>query len=178
MGKEMKQNQPISQWRCSGAILFAAVLIIAQYILAFFIFKLPGWEPLQWVGWAIWVLSLVFGIAPIFILRQKGGVAKGKSYVETTHLVDTSLYAIVRHPQYLGGILFNLALMMLAQHWLVIFLGIVSMLLIYLDIQAADQEGIQKFGDAYRQYMLRVPQINIPLGIFRLIQAKRASKPF
>jgi len=49
-------------------------------------------------------------------------VSKGKSYVGTTRLVDTSLYAIVRHPQYLGGILFNLMLMLLAQHWLVILL--------------------------------------------------------
>jgi protein-S-isoprenylcysteine O-methyltransferase Ste14 len=173
MGKAMKQNKVISQWRCSGAVLVATVLIIAQYILAFFLFKLPGWEPFQWVGWLNWALSLVFGIAPIFILRQRGGVAKGKGYVETTHLVDTSLYAIVRHPQYLGGILFNLALMMLAQHWLVVLLGVVSMLLIYPVIQAADQEGIEKFGDEYRQYMRRVPQINFPLGIFRLIQAKR-----
>jgi len=143
--------------------------MIAQYILAFFVFKLPGYEAIQWAGWVIWALSLVFGIVPIFILRKRGGVAKGKSYVETTLLVDTSLYAIVRHPQYLGGILFNLALMLLAQHWLVILLGVVSMLLIYLDIQAADQDGIGKFGDAYRRYMQRVPQINFLLGIYRLI---------
>ncbi len=100
MGKALKRNEPVSQRRHSGVIPVVVVLILAQYILAFF-FNLPGWKPLQWVGWAIWVLSLVFGIAPIFILRQKGGVAKGKSYVETTHLVDTSMYAIVRHPQYL-----------------------------------------------------------------------------
>jgi protein-S-isoprenylcysteine O-methyltransferase Ste14 len=47
------------------------------------------------------------------------------------------------------------------------------MLFIYLDIQAADLEGIEKFGDEYRQYMRRVPQINFPLGIFWIIQAKR-----
>jgi protein-S-isoprenylcysteine O-methyltransferase Ste14 len=127
---------------------------------------------LQWVGWAIWVLSVIFGIGPIFILRRYGGVAKGDSYVKTSRLVDTSLYAIVRHPQYLGGILFALALILIGQHWLVIVLGIIAMLLIYLDIQVADQECIEKFGAEYRQYMLRVPQINIPLGISRLIRAK------
>jgi len=110
------------KWKFSGAIFFASILIIAQYILAFFVYKLPGIQALQWIGWVIWVPSLIFGVAPIFILRRSGGVAKGKSYVETTRLVDTSLYAIVRHPQYLGGILFNLMLMLLAQHWLVILL--------------------------------------------------------
>jgi len=153
--------------RYSGAILVASVLIVTQYILAFFVYKLPGWEPLQWVGWGIWILSLIFGIAPIFILRKYGGVAKSESYVHTNQLVDTSLYAIVRHPQYLAGMLFNLALMFLAQHWLVILVGSISMILIYLEIRDADQEGLDKFGDEYRAYMQRVPRANIVLGLIR-----------
>jgi protein-S-isoprenylcysteine O-methyltransferase Ste14 len=157
-----------------GAIVIASLLLVTQYILAFFVYKLPGLRTLQWLGWAIWLLSLIFGIGPIFILRHKGGVAKGKSYVETTRLVDTSLYAIVRHPQYLGGILFNLALMLLAQHWLVILFGFVSAILIWLEIQAADQDCLEKFGEAYRDYKSRVPQINIPLGLIRLVKKKRS----
>jgi protein-S-isoprenylcysteine O-methyltransferase Ste14 len=156
-----------------GTIIIAVTLIGAQYILTFFVYELQGLQTLQWAGWTIWVLSLIFGLAPIFILRRKGGVAKGKSFVETTRLVDTSLYAIVRHPQYLGGMLFSLALMLLAQQWLVIVLGVLSILLIYLDIQSADREGIEKFGDEYRQCMQRVPQINFLLGIYNFIKFKR-----
>lgn len=156
--------------------MIVGILTGAQYILAFFVYKLPGLKTLQWTGWAIWVLALIFGFGPIFILRRKGGVAKGKSYVETTLLVDTSLYAIVRHPQFLGIMLFNLALMLLAQHWLVILLGVISAVLTWLVIQAADQDGVNKFGDEYRQYVQRVPQTNFLLGIFRHIQAKRASR--
>lgn len=121
-------------------------------------------------------LSLFFAIAPIFIFRRRGGVARGKSYVKTTRLVDTSLYAILRHPQYFAGILFNLALMLLAQHWLVVLLGVISMLLIYRKIQAADQDGIEKFGYEYRQYMQRVPQINFILGIYRVIRNLQPSR--
>jgi protein-S-isoprenylcysteine O-methyltransferase Ste14 len=131
----------MKSWRGSGAILGASILIVAQYILAFFVFKLLGLKALQWVGWGIWVFSLIFSIGPIFIFRKFGGVERGKSYVQTTKLVDTSLYAIVRHPQYLAGILFNLALMLLAQHGQVIVIGIVSMGLLYLEIQAVDQGG-------------------------------------
>jgi protein-S-isoprenylcysteine O-methyltransferase Ste14 len=153
-------------------ISIVSILIVAQYILAFFVYKLPGIKVLQWIGWGIWVSSIIFGIAPIIILARKGGVAKGKSYVNTTRLVDTSLYAIVRHPQYLAGILFNLSMMLLAQHWLVILLGLISAVLIYLDIQAADREGIEKFGDLYRDYMQRVPQTNFFLGIIRYQKRK------
>ena len=168
----MKQGKSLPQWKPSAAIWIISILLIAQYILAFFVFKLPGWRSLQWAGWIIWVISLFFGIAPIFILRQKGGVVKGKSYVETTRLVDTSLYAIVRHPQYTAGILFNLALMLLAQHWLVITLGVLSIVLIYWLICAADQEAIAKFGPIYQDYVQRVPRVNFLLGIVRLIRAE------
>jgi len=156
--------------RYSGRILVASILIVVQYILAFFVFKLPGLEPLQWVGWGMWVLSMIFGIAPIFIFRQRGGVERGKSYVQTTKLVDTSLYAFVRHPQYLGGILFSLAMILLAQHWIIFILGGTSMVLLYLDILGADQEGIDKFGDEYRRYMQRVPRMNFLLGLIRWIR--------
>lgn len=157
----------------SGAIYVASILFVAQYYLAFFVYKMPGLKVLHWVGWGIWVISLIFGIAPIFIFRNRGGVTKGDSYVKTTQLVDSSLYAIVRHPQYVAGMLFNLALMLLAQHWVVILVGVVCMLLFYIDIPAADQEGIEKFGEAYRQYMERVPQVNFLLGIVRIIQQRR-----
>jgi protein-S-isoprenylcysteine O-methyltransferase Ste14 len=165
----------MKKWKSFGLISTAGILMVAQYILAFFVYKLPGLRILQWVGWGIWVLGCIFAIAPIFIFRQRGEVASGKSYVETTRLVDTSLYAIVRHPQYLAGILFNLSLMLLAQHWLVILLGVVSAILIYVDIQGADREGIEKFGEAYREYMQRVPQVNFLLGILRLLKRKEAS---
>ncbi|MBN1451824.1 MAG: isoprenylcysteine carboxylmethyltransferase family protein [Anaerolineales bacterium] len=163
----------MKQSRFFGGILVASALIVAQYVLAFFIYKLPGLPALQWIGWGIWALSVFFGIAPILIFRRRGGVAKGKSYVETTQLVDTSLYAIVRHPQYLAGILFNMSMMLLAQHWLVILLGLISAVLIYMDIQAADREGIEKFGDEYRRYMQRVPQVNFLLGGVRILQRKK-----
>jgi protein-S-isoprenylcysteine O-methyltransferase Ste14 len=155
-------------------IIVASILLVAQYVLAFFVYKLPGWRPLQWLGWLALLISITFGIAPIFIFKKWGGVEQGKSFVHTARLVDTSLYAIVRHPQYLAGILFNIAMMLLAQQWMVILFGLISAVLIFLDIQTADQEGITKFGDEYRQYMQRVPQLNFILGIIRLITGIRA----
>jgi protein-S-isoprenylcysteine O-methyltransferase Ste14 len=156
----------------SGAIILASILLVAQYYLAFFVYKTPGLKVLHWIGWVIWFISLIFGFAPIFILRSRGGVAKGTSYVKTTRLVDSSLYAIVRHPQYVAGMLFNLALLLLAQNWVIFLVGVVSMIFFYIDIQAADQEGIAKFGEAYREYMQRVPQVNFLLGILRVCQKR------
>jgi len=60
---------------------------------------------LLYLGWVIWALGMVLVMAPIIIFPRRGGVAKGLPFVYTTRLVDTGIYAMVRHPQYLGGIL-------------------------------------------------------------------------
>jgi protein-S-isoprenylcysteine O-methyltransferase Ste14 len=153
----------------------AAVLTVLEYILGFcFLYQQNGSLALRIIGWAIWVISCIFAFLPMVILRNKGGVQKGKSFVHTTILVDSSLYALVRHPQYLGWLLFNLALFLIAQHWVVIVIGLVSMLFVYILIVQADREGIQKFGDAYVHYMQRVPQINFILGALRYLKSGEA----
>jgi protein-S-isoprenylcysteine O-methyltransferase Ste14 len=146
------------------------ILTLAQFICNFFFFIDPGIRLLRIIGWVIWAFSVVFGFLPMLIFRRRGGVAQGKSYMHTTQLVDSGLYAVVRHPQYLAGILLNIALMLISQHWLIIVLGVPAMVLMYIDIQRADQLELEKFGNAYRQYMRRVPQINFIKGFFQLLK--------
>jgi protein-S-isoprenylcysteine O-methyltransferase Ste14 len=151
-----------------------SVLLLLQMGLAFFAFGEPRLPGLMYVGWAIWVLGTIFGILPIFTLRRRGGVPKGKSYMETTTLVDTGLYAIVRHPQGgTAGILLNLALPLIGQHWLLVVLAAVGMALIYIDTFKADEACIEKFGSEYVRYMQRVPRVNFLAGILRLLVRQR-----
>ena len=157
--------------RGHGPIVIASVAVVAQYVLAFFVFNLSGTPVMQWIGWSIWLLSVYLGIAPIFILRRHGGVGAGKSYVHTTRLVDANIYGIVRHPQYLAGICLSLAMIFLAPHWPIAILGAVSITMLSLDAKEADRQGIEKFGTKYRHYMHRVPRINILLGLCRRIGA-------
>jgi protein-S-isoprenylcysteine O-methyltransferase Ste14 len=151
----------------------AGVLTVAQIVLAFFL-RQPGPEALEWVGWICVWTSAIFGWLPIITFRRKGGVPKGQSYIKTTLLVDSGIYAIVRHPQ--GGtawLLINLGVMLIALHWSSVALGVPSMVLVYLDTLKADQYCIEKFGDAYRRYMERVPRVNFVAGIIRLLRHGR-----
>jgi len=153
----------------------AGVLTVAQIVLAFF-FNQPGLEVLKWAGWICWWIGAIFGVLPIIIFRRKGGVAKGESYMKTTVLVDTGIYAIVRHPQ--GGtawLLINLSVMLIAQHWSSVLLGLVSLVLVYADTFKTDQSCIEKFGDAYRRYMARVPRVNFVVGIMRLVRRRTSA---
>jgi protein-S-isoprenylcysteine O-methyltransferase Ste14 len=150
----------------------AGVLTVVQIVLAFFVHR-TGSEAIEWAGWICLWTSAIFGMLPILTFRRKGGVAKGESYMKTTVLVDTGIYAIVRHPQ--GGtawLLINLGVMLIAQHWSSVILGLISMALAYVDSFKADQVCIEKFGDAYIGYMERVPRVNFVKGIVRLLQRR------
>jgi protein-S-isoprenylcysteine O-methyltransferase Ste14 len=99
------------------------------------------------------------GVIPIITFHRRGGVSKEQEYVHTTVLVDSGIYAVVRHPQYLSFMLINVGLMLIAQHWLVIAMGAVAVVLNYIIALEADQAGIEKFGDAYRRYMQKVGSV-------------------
>jgi protein-S-isoprenylcysteine O-methyltransferase Ste14 len=150
------------------------VLTVLQIVLTFFLCNQAGLQVLRVVGWIVWALSAVFGVIPIITFRRLGGVPEGKSYMQTTVLVDSGVYAVVRHPQFLAGVLINISLMLIAQHWLIIVLGVPPMLLTYLDAHRADQSCVEKFGDEYKHYMQRVPRINFLAGIIRLVRRRKA----
>ena len=105
----------ISHWKDYILSCIWGPLLVAQFILVLFLgfYNEAGISVLLYIGWIIWVLSIIFGWLPIFVLKKQGGVDKGKSYVHTKTLVTTGIYAIVRHPQYTAGILFSLALILI-----------------------------------------------------------------
>lgn len=144
---------------------------VGQIILAFFLYNPEGNALVINFGWGILMLSAVFGWLPIFTFRRKGKV-KGWGYIHTTVLVDSGIYSIVRHPQYLAGILINLALLFISPHWLVAASGLISAVILVINTYDEEKESIQKFGEAYVEYMKRVPRLNFILGIIRLIRAQ------
>lgn len=156
----------------------SSILFISQIIAG--IYLMPDVSQIQilaYAGVGLYVLSgLVFGALPVIEFRKEGGVRKGKSYVHTTKLVDTGVYSIVRHPQYVTFMLWAIAGMLLFQHWIIILLGIPVIPLTYIDLVRADKDGIEKFGDDYKAYMKKVPRANFLLGVIRWLKRGK-SKP-
>jgi protein-S-isoprenylcysteine O-methyltransferase Ste14 len=164
----------MKEWKKYFLASVGSVLTVLQIILCFLLYNEAGLEVLRYVGWAILAVSGFFGWMPIFILRRKGGVAKGKSYVHTTVLVDSGIYAVVRHPQSgLAWVLLNLALPLIGQHWLLGVIGVASMVLAYVDTRQEDKRLVEKFGDAYERYMQSVPSINVLAGVIRLVRRRK-----
>jgi len=121
------------------------------------------------VGLVVWAFGMALVMAPIIMFPRRGGVPKGKSFVHTTRLVDTGIYAVVRHPQYTGGI-FSIFVTTLLwyPHWLFAVLGVIGAVLVYLSAREEDQRLVEQFGDDYKQYMERVPRMNLLVGLIRL----------
>ena len=127
------------------------------------------------IGWLIIFISGIFGWLPIFTFRSRGKVA-GRSYVHTTVLVDSGVYSIVRHPQYLAGLLINLAAPLITWHWLVILLGAASVVMYWWSAVEEEKINLEKFGDAYQEYQERVPRFNFLLGLIRKLTASRSTQ--
>jgi len=162
----MKQVRVIT----SAVILTLAA--VGQIILSFLLYKHSGNLIIRNVGWVILWISAVFGWLPIFTLKKWGGVPKGKGYIQTTTLVDRGVYAIVRHPQYLAGMLLGIGLSLIVQHWAVALLGAVVVIISYIDTFEEERDSREKFGLEYDDYRTRVPRVNFVIGLVRLVRRK------
>jgi len=160
-------------WKRDPLVWAYSILMFLPIILVFVFYNCYSLDFLVYAGWIL----LVFSVVVIFLaggeFRKKGGAPKGKSIVNTTVLVDSGVYAVIRHPQYLCFMMIVLAFVLMSQHWLSIISGVTGSALFYLDVLKEEQANIEKFGDDYKRYMQKVPGINIVIGIIRLVRRRR-----
>lgn len=156
--------------------LIGHIAYIALYgvliISTIFLYNSANLAILLYTGWII----LAFGI--IFLLwssksRKKGHVEED---ISRGALVKSGMYAFVRHPEFLGHILIIFALIVISQHWIGLIVGAILIVLLFLAMIEEEKRNIEKFGDAYRDYMKRVPRINLIAGIIKQIHGKREDK--
>lgn len=122
---------------------------------------------LRYVGWIVWIVGMTLVILPYYHLYYRRG--KG--------LIDSGIYAVVRHPLYLGWILsIFTTTILLYQHWLFVIIGIIGIASIYLISQLEEHGNIEKFGDDYIRYVEKVPRLNLLLGIIRLPRRRKSEE--
>jgi protein-S-isoprenylcysteine O-methyltransferase Ste14 len=152
------------------SVLFVSQIVAGIHVLS----EVTQIAIIAYTGVALYVLSgILFGLLPVFEFRKQGRVRQGKSYIHTTTLVETGIYSVVRHPQYITFILWAIAGMLVFQHWIVVLIGIPIIPLTYIDIIKADHNAIETFGEAYKRYMNKVPRVNFLRGIIQHKQARR-----
>jgi protein-S-isoprenylcysteine O-methyltransferase Ste14 len=139
-------------------MIFLVVWILDSFILGFSTFlveSIPGY------------IRLLVGI-PVLIfasyLARSGLKAVFGEPQETPHVITGGVFSVVRHPIYLGAILFYagmicLTLSLASAALLVIIIGF------YRFISRYEEKLLtERFGDEYRDYMRKVPML-FPLKI-------------
>ena len=158
-------------WMAYLAYLFF-VQMIGGIIYGILFGPYLGLQPLFYVGWAILPIALLFFFSIAIYLKREGKPGEGKSLMDTTVLVDSGTYALVRHPQVLGSILLMSASILISQHWLVAMAGLIMSALFYGELVEQEKRLQVKFGDDYKRYMQKVPRINLLVGFIRLLKRR------
>jgi len=106
-----------------------------------------------YVGLAIWFFSLVIGIISF--------VSFGTTPPD--ELVTKGTYRISRNPACLSGFLADVCIGIACASWVFLLYAVVDITLMHISMEAEERFLLEKYGDAYREYMNRTPRwIGIP----------------
>jgi protein-S-isoprenylcysteine O-methyltransferase Ste14 len=111
----------------------------------------------------------LFNLAACLLLILPGswlainGVKETTLKVAETHrpktVVTTGVYSIVRHPQYLGGLLAHLGISILLSAFYSLLLTPMIIALVYLISGKEEKEMLREFGKEYEDYRDKVPML-------------------
>ncbi len=91
------------------------------------------------------------------------GVKETTLKVAETHrtetIVTTGVYSVVRHPQYLGGLLAHAGISFLLSAGYSLLLTPLMVVLVYLISRKEEEELIREFGKEYEDYKKKVPML-------------------
>ena len=172
----VKMKDELSADISSSYILLSStvgVLMIIEFLIPFFFFNYSVNLFLFGVGWILIVLGFWLVSHSISLLRKKGGIDKSDSIGEITSLVTTGFYGIVRHPMYIGMMIFSLALCLTTQY---LTSALISLIVIALSVRLMlEEENLNKlkFGESYLEYMKNVPRLNIYISLKREYHARK-----
>jgi protein-S-isoprenylcysteine O-methyltransferase Ste14 len=107
---------------------------------------------------AICILFLIPGA-----LLAINGINKTTLRVAETHrterIVTEGVYSIVRHPQYLGGLLAHVGISFLLSAWHSLLFTPLMVVLVFFISMKEEEELIREFGKEYEDYKEKVPML-------------------
>ena len=153
--------------------LIGGAMFIGQIVLCFLSHNWADLDVLLYIGWAMLAISWVLMAMTRDAFQKKGGAPEGERWLATTVLVDSGIYAVVRHRQCLSFIWLSLALVLISQHWLSVVLGIPIVVFLYSSMRGEERVNAEEFGDDYTRYMQSMPRMNALAGVIRPIQHRK-----
>lgn len=128
---------------------FESIFILVLLNVAYWFSNPFSWN--QILSWTFLILSAWFGIAGFVTLHRKGK-ADG-DFENTTVLVRSGVYGLIRHPLYFSLLLLGTGIMMKNLTLPSLTAGVVNLIALGFTAATEEKEMIAKFGEQYLGYM-------------------------
>lgn len=120
--------------------------------------------------------GVLFTALPFHQLRRYGAAPMGGGYMQTTAVAQRGLYALVRHPQYLGHAFLAWGLAASTPHWFTILPALAVSVGCRAQAHGEERVLLERFGDVYRAYMRTVPRFGLLTGLVRYARRARRAR--
>jgi len=143
------EPQGSDQKRVSKIVTVITHVIIMPFTLIYSVFL-----PLQLGTWWFYLGLPVFLIGIIMVL----GFSISFSSAPIDKPISNGVFAISRHPLYLGFFLAFTGIGICCASWIFLLCALVWIAAFIIGVEEEERFLIEKYGDAYRQYMDRTPR--------------------
>ena len=144
-----------------GVLAFSGLMFIAGFVLAGLDFRF-GWSKMPL---AVTVIAAVLFLAAYAlyaeVMRENAYLSRTIRVEEGQHVVDTGLYAIVRHPMYMATIFLFLSIPLVLGSWyaLLVFAAYPAIIIVRLK---DEEDLLTRELPGYAEYKKKVPFRIIP----------------
>jgi len=154
--KRMEGEPKISDQKPVITIVNAITHVIIMPITLLYSIFLP----LQLGAWWFYAGLLIYLLGLFFVVMFSISFSKAP----LDEPITKGIYAVSRHPGYFGFFLAYLGIGIACASWLFILFALVWIIAWQFGIEQEERILLEKYGDAYRQYMNRTPKwIGIPI---------------
>ena len=128
-------------------------------------YKIAASKNLQFIGDIMVFVAIAIAIIALGTLKVRGKPEKGIE--DTKVLIEGTIFGVIRHPLYLGLMIWGISQILKIQSILSTILGMAAILCFWMAGKKEDEFNVNKFGEGYREYMKKVPMWNVFKGLRR-----------
>ena len=138
-----------------------------EFIAALAILNLGVWFKTPWawhqiLSWLLLCLGLLPLVLGIHALKSRGKPQAQRSgepqllgFEKTSQLVDSGIYAVIRHPLYTSLLMLTWGIFFKQPGWPGFLLALAASACLFATARADEVECLRYFGEAYARYMQR-----------------------
>lgn len=140
-------------------IALSCVMFVSGFIAAGLSFRFGFLLLPEWVSWAACAVFLLAYLLYAQVLRENAFLSRTIEIQESQHVVDTGLYAIVRHPMYSASILLFLSMPLILRSAASLIIFMAYPLIIARRIRSEEaflEENLEGYADYKRRIRWRL----------------------